>query len=391
VALTYRYIKLPGEEKRYFCIQQNMFSLVWTLFLGTNTLMPSKDSSADPKSSGRFILECIRQYYFFLKSNLRKTIHFIRCKLGVRKIIASVDLPIYGQTCVLVNKGHKIFDQRQKLAIKIYRNDVDEMLIRKELKRIAIGSHFKFGVLLKRVNIEERYYQEEYVKGDLDYSPIPIRLEKLLEKFVKDIVPCLFKMMLYEEPMLVNLYCYINKLQENLEKQNLKSKSIDDHNIEKVVRFISSIKEKFNYKQNTSIFIAFSHGDFCPANMLNTKEGLRVLDWESAFMRSVFFDFYSYFFFRALHQKHLLFDLMLEINLAVQVYLSRIKIKCPMVAEVVKTNIKLYRWIFYIERIYMMVDRVMYDTKLDVKKNISRYIDTFIAFEKLADEYFIQN
>ena len=53
----------------------------------------------------------------------------------------------------------------------------------------------------------------------------------------------------------------------------------------------------------------------------------------------------------------------------------------------VKLYEKTYRWLFYVERIYMLVDRVKYDTKLNTQANIIRYIQVFNEYEELIKNF----
>ncbi len=41
---------------------------------------------------------------------------------------------------------------------------------------------------------------------------------------------------------------------------------------------------------NNSVYIVFTHGDMVPANILDTKNGIKIIDWESTSYRSVLFD-----------------------------------------------------------------------------------------------------
>ena len=51
----------------------------------------------------------------------------------------------------------------------------------------------------------------------------------------------------------------------------------------------------------------------------------------------------------------------------------------------VKLYEKAYRWLFYVERIHMLVERVKYDTKLNTKANIRRYILVFNEYEEQTE------
>lgn len=47
---------------------------------------------------------------------------------------------------------------------------------------------------------------------------------------------------------------------------------------------------------NDELKCGFSHGDFCPWNMLIAKEGIRMVDWEMAGIRTLGYDLFTYIF-----------------------------------------------------------------------------------------------
>ena len=181
---TYQYIK-SRDQYRYFCLQQNPFMLFWLLFFTKNTIL-SANRNGFKKWSIRWIKREIREYYYYFRGNIFKLISFVKYKFRLQNSDSLVELPFYGQTCVLVNKGYKIFNLRRGVAIKVYRNDVDIPTITKELECLKNGSQFDFAPSIRRINIKERWYEEEYISGSKDYSSNPRDSKTLLEKFYKD-------------------------------------------------------------------------------------------------------------------------------------------------------------------------------------------------------------
>ena len=120
--------------------------------------------------------------------------------------------------------------------------------------------------------------------------------------------------MLHEPAQKINTLDYIQKMLSTLKIDNLLKGNSNAADIDNVLSFIHSMKERLQSEGNMPVFLVLTHGDFCPANMLNTKEGLKILDWESAAYRSALFDFYSYFFFRPLHQEHPVAELAPELK-----------------------------------------------------------------------------
>jgi len=390
MACRYQYIKIRGEEKRYFCIQQNPFILAWVLFFKKNTLVPMTIWNDLGKWSLQWIKSKIWSYYSFSRANLSKLSSFVKYKFHLRSIDSLVELPFYGQICVLVNKGHKIFDLRRGVAIKVYRNDVDIPTITAELERLKKGSLFDYGPSIRRMNIEERWYEEDYISGSLDYSPKPRDSKTLLKKFYKDIIPCLENLILRQSPITKNAIDYVNEIKSILLAGNFLRQGLDVQKIDKIWDFIHSMDERLHSEGNVSIFLVMTHGDFCPANMLNTRHGLRVVDWESATYRSALFDFYSYFFYRTVHQKLPLDKLSAEINVALPIFISKLNSTVPDIAGNLKSFEIIYRWLYYIERVYMLVERERYDTKHNIMDIILRFIEVFNCYEEIFHQTLVK-
>lgn len=359
--------------------------LFWLLFLKKDTLR-STNIKGFKKWSIRWIKSGIREYYYFFSTTIFKLVSFVKYKFRLQNIDSLVELPFYGQICVLVNKGYKIFDLRRRVAIKVYRNDIDIPTITKELECLKNGSLFDFAPSIRRMNIKEGWYEEEYISGSLDYSPNPRDSSALLKKFYKDIVPCLESLILRQFPITKNTIDYVNEMKNILVDGNLLRKELDVKKRDNILNFIYSMNEQVRSEGNLPIFLVLTHGDFCPANMLNTRHGLKVIDWESATFRSALFDFYSYFFFRPIHQKLPLDKLSPEINEALPFYLSKLDLTTPAISRSLKSYEKIYRWFFYIERVYMLVERERYDTKLNTMDNILRYIEVFNSYEEMSAE-----
>jgi tRNA A-37 threonylcarbamoyl transferase component Bud32 len=53
---------------------------------------------------------------------------------------------------------------------------------------------------------------------------------------------------------------------------------------------------KYNTRVNNNLSSCFSHGDFCPWNLLKHKEQLYIIDWEMASERPLGYDLFTYIF-----------------------------------------------------------------------------------------------
>lgn len=380
----YQYIKFM-EHGRYFCLQQNPFMVLWLLFFKKNSIRPTNRIGLK-KCSAPWIKRKIREYISYFHGNVFTLISFVKYKFGIQKNGSLVELPFYGQTCVLVNKGYKIFNFRSGVAIKVYRNNVDIPTITKEVECLKNGALFDFAPSISRINIKERWCEEEYISGSKDHSNNPRDSKTLLKKFYKDIVPCLESLILRQFPIKKKTIDYIHEIKNTLVSGNLLRKELGVNNIDKILSFFHLMDERVHSEDSSLIFLVLTHGDFCPANMLNTRHGLKVIDWESATFRSALFDFYSYFFFRTLHQKLPVDKLSQEIETALPYLIARLDTIAFAISMNLKSFENIYRWFFYIERIFMLVVRERYDTKLDIMDTILSYIEVFNSYEEIYAE-----
>lgn len=377
----FQYIRFT-ESGRYFCLQQSPFMLFWVLFFKKNTICST--SIFFKKYSARWIKIKIRKYIFYFYTGIFTFIGFIIYKFGFQNIGALVELPVYGQICILVNKGYKVFDHRRGIVIKVYRDDVDMTTIANEIEFLQKGYLFDFAPSIRRINIKERWYEEEYFIGSLDHSGYYSDQKTLLKKFYKYIVPCLESLILSQSPIVKNTFDYVCEMKNILVTDTFWRDEFDVKKRDKILDFIHVMDERVHSEGNLSLFLVLTHGDFCPANMLNTRHGIKVIDWESAIFRSALFDFYSYLFFRPLHQTLSLDKLSREINVTLSFYLSKLDVITPDISESLKSSERMYRWFFYIERIFMLVEREKHDTKLNIMDEMLYYIEVFNSYEEIS-------
>ncbi|RJQ47989.1 MAG: hypothetical protein C4538_04545 [Nitrospiraceae bacterium] len=382
----YNYIQVRREDKRYFCLQQNTFSLAWLLFFRKNTLLPMTVENVVKRGLLKRAIGVIRRQYYTCSNNIETIINFVIVKYNSRKSELSVELPFYGQVCMLVNKGYKIIDLRRGVTIKVFRDDVDIPAITNEMQCLQKGNLFDFAPSIRRMNINERWYEEEYIDGDRDYSAKPRNSSEIMKKFQEEIIPCLERLIFHQSLMTKHIKDYVDEIRSILSCDNSLREKSNAQYLEKIIAFIDSIAEQLRSKGDLPVYLALTHGDFCPANMLNTKRGLIILDWESATYRSALFDFYSYFFFRSVHQKLPVDKLNNEIKVALPFFVSKLDSMAPDISRNLKTFEEVYRWLYYIERVSMLMEREKHDTKHNIFEVILRFIEVFKTYEDINTE-----
>jgi hypothetical protein len=402
---AFQYIKIEKHNRRHFCLQQSLVVLAWVLLFKKDTISPNRGLDSNKKSA-RFVVGWLRYNFGLFRENLMLLIifagykyHFVRIDSVVRlpllliifagykdhfvRIDSMVKLPFYGHICVPVHKGYKIFDLRRKVAIKVFDNKIDTYSISKEIEQLKTVSQLVFAPSIRRSNIAERWYEEDYVSGFLDVSVKPPDSRTVLERFSPDVVQPLKSLVLLRQPIKKNAIEYINDTIKILEVSRLSRKESTVKDFRKIKSFLDFMLEHFQLEGQCRIFLVFSHGDFCPENMMHTRHGIKIFDWESATYRSTLFDFYSYFFHRARTYKIPVHVLASEIKEALPIFISTIAKITSDISTSLSHLEDEYRRLYYIERICMLVEREMTDQNLNIlKDHILRFIEIFSRYEE---------
>ena len=295
-----------------------------------------------------------------------------------------VHLPLYGQLCIPVHRGYKIFNIRKRLVAKVFDSDVTSFSILNEIERLKKISLIDFAPTLKRWDIEKRWYEEEFVSGfSNEASQKRLDSSILLKKFYHDIAPCLDSLILLQNPITENSIEYINGTTRILEVSRLSRQDRTVTEYKKIKSFLDSMVQRLRGEGNCLVHLVFTHGDFCPANMVNTKDGLKILDWECAKYRSALFDFYTYFFYRPVSKKIPVGNLVSEIKEALPFVISMLAKNVPEIADSLRNMENVYRWIYYIEQVCSEMEREMTDKNLPILDYILDYIEAFNQYEEL--------
>lgn len=381
-AKTFPYIKLEAEKNRFFCVQQRLGMVGWILFFKKTILRPV--IRTQPK---RFSLKVgkdwVRRQYGLLIRNIRILLHFAIYRKRGWGSGFQLELPCFGHLCVPVHQGHKIFDLRRSVVIKVFEQDVHPSLIVHEIETVQHISHIDFAPTMCKWNLEERWYEEEYLTGSLDSSHNPMDTETLLTKFRDDVVHKLNALILFQDPTIKNAVTYIHDITQKIYSSRLSKQEATVGEFRRIAHFINAILDQLRRIDGDSIFLVFTHGDFAPANMLNTPQGLKIIDWENSGYRSALFDFYCYFFYRSANRAVPIATLRGELQEAFPLFMGELAKTARDVSQSVRQDEHLYRWIFYIEMLCRLVEREVSDKNLEVMSFITQYLKSFTAYEEM--------
>lgn len=302
----------------------------------------------------------------------------IQCKLSLPQSVSVLKLPFYGNLCLPVHRGYKIFDFHRKKVVKMITGGVDSVLVSNEIEAVRLASQLDFapGILLS--NVQERYYEEEFIHGRPFYSDPLAKTNVSIEIYHRDITPCLVEMILLQSIQSVKIPEYIDRLmQVTADRKNMISKE-NNHQTNPIFDFIESMAGQVVGLTDGRIPLVFSHGDFSLVNILKTGNGLKVIDWEGSAKRNPLYDLYNYFLTESYYGRTSK-CLVTEINQAIRALQSAIATKAPEIASTLESLSNIYRWLYYIERICMLLERNFSKKLLEV---VSRSISVFKNYEE---------
>ena len=230
-------------------------------------------------------------------------------------------------------------------------------------------------------NIEEKWYEEDFISGEPCYSSSMSEDVKIMKIFHKEIAPCLEQMIFLQTPVAVGLSEHVQKTISITEDRELSRSVLDPKNISIIMRYLNKISSPLINKETSKINLVFSHGDYSLVNILRTKNGIKVIDWEGVAFRNPLYDLYN-FFFTEIYYKRAKANLVLEINEAILSMQARLDANLPDIAKSLEFFASTYRRLYYIERVSMLLERELSNQLLNV---VIRSIDMFERYENVAD------
>ena len=132
--------------------------------------------------------------------------------------------------------------------------------------------------------------------------------------------------------LIVNEYNILSELQGNfhspkviefreikgfvvLETSYVFAEKVSETNLSDAILGILIEMSQYKRQTNKDLAVCFSHGDFCPWNLLKHKEQLYIIDWEMASERPLGYDLFTYIFQTAiLLEKAPDFNKLIETN-----------------------------------------------------------------------------
>lgn len=376
----YQYVKINDY---YFCLQQNPVVLAWILFTkraDLNTVYTPWEKNKPAHGTLKHLQYLAGRF----KANTRMVFFFSLSKFHLFDAGPPISLPCFGHICKHVHKGFKVFHLIRGTVTKIFDPDVSSASVRSEIERMKMVSPNKYAPAITGSNSAQRWYEEQYFSGVLISTYKSPDSSNLLQSFDHIIMPCLSALMTFREHRHARVLEYARELARTIDVSgNTSIRGLDSGDAPVLRPFVHSLLERLDNRGDISLCLAFSHGDFCPANMIITRGGMRLLDWESALYRSALFDFFSYFFYRPVCIDVPVEVMAREMEQAFPILLNRLSTESPDLERHLSFDEPAYRWLFYIECLAKLAERVHTDKNLDIADFIKRYINAFDQYEVL--------
>jgi thiamine kinase-like enzyme len=354
----YKYVMIKG---RYFCLNQDPIRLFFYLYLFTKAL--------------RLHPGIIRVSPF---SVVRRLIQ-IRLRIsGRRKII---ELPFYGNLCLPVHHGFKIFNFRKKTVVKSILPKVNQSVLINEIETVKKTSLLHFAPKLRDWNVDGRWYEEDFINGSPFYPNPRSETNISIKIFDHKILPCLKEMILLQRAKKIALHDYVEDIKESITQRLRSMPLIQKAKQNAINRFLETNHSALLKKNNTSVPLVFSHGDFSLVNILNTKIGIKVIDWEGAGIRNPLYDLFNYFL-TELYYKRIPGRIFSEVIKAIDSLKSAVIDDLPEIANSLEPFSEIYRKLYYLERLGMLLMRDESENNLKVILNSMELFDSFEMYKR---------
>ena len=341
---------------KYFPARCNFFSLAWTL------LIKHKSNNLDS-------LELRRRHV----PGILKAVFRCCYRHTGPNVPDIMTLPAFGHICIRVHQGYKVFDFSRYVTTKVFDQDIDRAAVESEINAVRNASSLSFTPTLIEADPGNRWYSETLIPGERSTKSA----QSVPELAFKQVIASHICEIVLSNPVhTIGLSEYTSNARDAVD-QNLERSQLDRGLSTHVNNFVSRIITSLGAAENIPVQLAFTHGDFSFVNFVYSNN-IAVIDWESAQYRSILNDLYNYFL-TELYYGRTRKDLVKEINDAISLLTRLLKASNEsMQFDTLEKFRDTYRWLYYIERIEVLLDREPSDIQQNV---IRRSIETFTRHE----------
>ena len=368
--IRHRYVRVGSRfgRKQYLYLHQNPLFLAWRLYWYG-------------KPFG-FRGRSLKQTFAGLKRVFRLVVKLCYVQLRSPTTDDLLDLPVKGQFCLQASKGYKVFNFPRRKVAKVFSSDIDLASVRRQIDQARwIGTH-PFAPTVRGWNIEQRWYEEDYVNG---YPGTRPNWAIFLREFRASVAPLLARMIVASSPQEISALEYVERRSAVARggQSKLATARLDRTKVNRVSNFVEATIGRLRLAGDRPISLVCSHGDFSPGHALMTSKKAVIIDWEILGQRSALYDLHDYFFERS-WLGHAAPGMAMEMQKAISQVESCLNAnnssRCSSLTALL-SNAEVYRLVYYVERISKVVERKkITDAVLD--KFILRLIDAYDRYEE---------
>ncbi len=367
----YRYVRVGrhGTKPRFLSIQQNCLFLPWFLFWYGKPFgfrgQGFRRALGGCKSIGRVALTLF--YYRLWSPNADSVI----------------ELPVFGQLCLKVQNGYKVFDLRRQVVVKVFSQEINPAIVRYEIEQVRrVGTH-RFAPSVRRWNIEEGWYEEDYLNGYRLVRPNGTTFMHMLQE---SLIPLFARMILATPPQEVRVLEYAQGLGELIrgdQSERWEHRRLDGAKVATIRSFVEAISDRLRLSGDRLIALVCTHGDFAARHVITTENGPMIVDWETGRYRSALFDLYD-FFFKQLRRGRPVPDMAVAMEQAISQLQECLALHASASSSSLLPSLhatEVYRWSYYIERVCSSLrgrSKPMTDSELD---RIRQRVDAYKVYE----------
>lgn len=287
-------------------------------------------------------------------------------------------LPVFGHLAIKIHRGYKVFDVKRAVVLRVIDQNVESALVKKEITSVVSASDLEFAPKIYKYVEKQRWYEEEYIVGEQRISFEKTGSIGLFKFYRNEIEPCLKSMARLKSIEKIETKEYLGQVEKTLDDLKLFDTQLEMSRIEEIKHFVSINFERISDQAATEICIAFSHGDFSMVNILSTDNGIKVIDWEGAKQRSLLNDFFN-FFLTEIYYNRAGVDIVADVNELGKKMLRSLYVDSDNTQENYDNSLQIYRQLYYVERIVMLLERDVTERALHV---IFKSIEVFNRFER---------
>jgi hypothetical protein len=148
------------------------------------------------------------------------------------------------------------------------------------------GLDQKITILLRHKTLNENFFFVKVGKSTVSMSHISNEIAFLKENLIENLTPTLYHFEQKEKYAFLITHAFAGK---KIRNPNMSNPIFD------IACSIVNQKELYQNQENKLIY-SFNHGDFCPWNVLEVDNNLKVIDWEAAGFYPLGYDLFTYIF-----------------------------------------------------------------------------------------------